>query len=146
MQYIYYNKSLLMGICVRGRPSLKSFTNSNKSSLSMSRSFKRGDALCCYTSASPARQLGWICSILPDSQLVDVWSPADSAKWGEKLGPSTNVYLTDDGTVCCPRGCCHVLCSTQPINGIHPQRTGGHGTDRYVVLETDPLSYRRNTS
>lgn len=65
---------------------------------------------------------GWI-FILLDSQLVDVWSPADSAKRGEKLGPSTNVYLTDDATVCWPRGCCHTLCSTQPINSIFPQRT-----------------------
>ncbi len=86
-------------------------------------------------------------SFLPDSQLVDVWSPADSAKWGEKLGPSTNVYLTDDGTVCCPHGCCHILCSTQAINSIHPQRAGG-GTvlDRYAVLETEPPLYHLSIS
>lgn len=53
-------------------------------------------------------------SVLLDSQLVDVWSPADSAKGGEKLGPSTNVDLTDDGTVCCPCGTClpHTMFNT----------------------------------
>lgn len=66
---------------------------------------------------SPAHQLRRIQhSVLPSSQLVDVQSPAVSAKWAEKLDFSINVYLADDRTVCSPMDAARRSYLKQPIH------------------------------